>query len=82
MRLPIVVTAALLSLCACGSTKAPEAPKQDDRVKALEDELAKTKDELAKASAAADEAHKAEAELKAKADESAAVQAKLAEAAR
>ena len=84
MRIPIAVAAswiaALVSVSGCGSTKAPEAPKQDERVKALEDELAKTKDELAKANAAAEEAHKNEDELKAKADEASALQAKLAEA--
>ena len=69
---------ALLAWAACGSAKPPEQPKQDDRVKALEDELAKTKDELAKANAATDEARKAEADLKAKADEASALQAKLA----
>ncbi|HET9627655.1 MAG TPA: OmpA family protein [Kofleriaceae bacterium] len=84
MRIPIAVAAswmaALVSVGGCGSGKAPEAAKPDERVKALEDELAKTKDELAKATTAADEAHKNEAELKAKADESAALQAKLAAA--
>jgi chemotaxis protein MotB len=65
---------------ACGSSKPPEGPKPDDRIKALEAELAKTKDDLAKANAAADEMRKTDAELKAKADEAAALQAKLAEA--
>lgn len=65
---------------ACGSSKPPEGPKPDDRIKALETELAKTKDDLAKATAAADELRKNEAELKAKADEATALQAKLAEA--
>jgi len=64
----------------CGSSKPPEGPKPDDRIKALEAELAKTKDDLAKANTAADELRKAEADLKAKADEAAALQAKLAEA--
>ena len=77
MRAPLMF--ALLACAACGSSKPPEQPKQDDRVKALEDELAKTKDELAKANAATDEAKKAEADLKTKADEASALQAKLAE---
>jgi chemotaxis protein MotB len=64
----------------CGSSKPPEGPKPDDRIKALETELAKTKDDLTKANAAADELRKTEAELKAKADEATALQAKLAEA--
>jgi chemotaxis protein MotB len=72
--------AAILFLVACGSSKPPEEPKQDDRVKALETELAKTKDDLAKATAAADDLRKNETDLKAKADEAAALQAKLAEA--
>ena len=72
--------AALLLLWACGSSKPPEGPKPDDRIKALEAELQKTKDDLAKANTAADDLRKNEAELKAKADEAAALQAKLAEA--
>jgi chemotaxis protein MotB len=72
--------AALLVLVACGSSKPPEGPKPDDRIKALEGELQKAKDDLAKANAAADELRKNEAELKAKADEAAALQTKLAEA--
>jgi len=72
--------AAILFLVACGSSKPPEGPKPDDRVKALEDELQKTKDELAKANAATDELRKTEAELKAKSDEASALQTKLAEA--
>ncbi|HEX4421770.1 MAG TPA: OmpA family protein [Kofleriaceae bacterium] len=72
--------AAILVLVACGSSKPPEEPKQDDRVKALETELAKTKDDLAKATATADDLRKNETDLKAKADEAAALQAKLAEA--
>jgi chemotaxis protein MotB len=72
--------AAILFLVACGSSKPPEGPKQDDRIKALETELAKTKDDLAKANATADDLRKDEAELKAKADEANALQAKLAEA--
>jgi chemotaxis protein MotB len=65
---------------ACGSSKPPEGPKPDDRIKALEAELAKTKDDLEKANAATDELRKTEAELKSKADEASALQAKLAEA--
>jgi chemotaxis protein MotB len=72
--------AAFLILAACGSSKPPEGPKQDDRVAALEAELQKTKDELTKANTAAEELRKDEAELKAKADEANALQAKLAEA--
>lgn len=64
----------------CGSSKPTEGPKPEDRIKALETELAKTKDDLVKATAAADELRKTEADLKAKADEAAALQAKLAEA--
>jgi len=75
-----IVAAAILCLVACGSSKPPEGPKQDDRIKALEAELQKTKDDLAKANAAADDLRKAEADLKAKADEASALQAKLAEA--
>jgi chemotaxis protein MotB len=66
---------------ACGSSKPPEGPKPDDpKIKQLEDELQKSKDELAKARAEADDLRKGETELKAKADEAAALQAKLAEA--
>jgi len=72
--------AAILFLVACGSSKPPEGPKQDDRIKALEAELQKTKDDLVKANAATDDLRKDEAELKAKADEASALQAKLAEA--
>jgi chemotaxis protein MotB len=72
--------AAILFLVACGSSKPPEGPKQDDRIKALEAELQKTKDDLVKANAATDDLRKDEAELKAKADEANALQAKLAEA--
>jgi flagellar motor protein MotB len=73
-------TAAIVLLVACGSSKPPEGPKQDDRIKALEAELQKTKDDLVKAQAATDDLRKDEAELKAKADEANALQAKLAEA--
>ena len=72
--------AAIVVLMACGSSKPPEGPKPDDRIKALEAELQKTKDDLTKANAAAEEARKAEAELKVKADEASALQAKLAQA--
>ena len=80
MRSTAAAIAAVLVCVACGSSKPPEGPKPDDRIKALEAELAKTKDDLTKASAAAEELRKTEAELKAKADEAAALQAKLAEA--
>lgn len=73
--------AAIAVLVACGSSRAPEGAKPDDRIKALEAELQKTKDELIKAAAAAAaDLRKNEAELKAKADEASALQAKLAEA--
>jgi chemotaxis protein MotB len=72
--------AALLVLVACGSSRPPEGAKPDDRIKALEAELQKAKDDLVTANAAADDLRKNEAELKAKADEAAALQAKLAEA--
>jgi len=72
--------AAILFLVACGSSKPPEGPKQDDRIKALEAELQKAKDDLVKANAATEDLRKDEAELKAKADEASALQAKLAEA--
>jgi chemotaxis protein MotB len=78
------IAAAILFLVACGSacgsSRPPEGPKQDDRIKALEAELQKAKDDLAKASADADDLRKGEAELKAKADEASALQAKLAAA--
>lgn len=80
MRSTAAAIAAFLVYGACGSSKPPEGPKPDDRIKALEAELAKTKDDLTKANAAADELRKTDAELKAKADEAAALQAKLAEA--
>jgi chemotaxis protein MotB len=75
-----IAAAAILALVACGSSKPPEGPKQDDRIKALEAEIQKTKDDLTKANAAADDLRKGEAELKAKADEASALQTKLAEA--
>ncbi|MEO7730289.1 MAG: OmpA family protein [Kofleriaceae bacterium] len=75
-----IVLLVSLGLGACGGAKPPEEPKQDDRVKALETELAKTKEDLAKANAATDELKKNEAELQAKADEASALQQKLAAA--
>jgi chemotaxis protein MotB len=72
--------AALLVLVACGSSRPPDGPKPDERVHALETELQKAKDDLAKANAATEELRKTEAELKAKADEASALQTKLAEA--
>jgi chemotaxis protein MotB len=80
MRTTAAAIAALLVCGACGSSKPPEGPKPDDRIKALEAELAKTKDDLEKANAAAEELRKTEADLKTKADEATALQAKLAEA--
>src|SRR5215471_10434766 len=80
MQSTAAAIAAFLVCGACGSSKPPEGPKPDDRIKALEAELAKTKDDLVKANAAADELRKTEADLKAKADEATALQAKLAEA--
>jgi len=80
MRSTAAAIAALLACGACGSSKPPEGPKPDDRIKALEAELARTKDDLVKANAAADELRKTEADLKTKADEATALQAKLAEA--
>jgi chemotaxis protein MotB len=76
----IVVLVACGACGACGSSKPPEGPKPDDRIKALEAELQKTKDELTKANAAAEDLRKNEAELKAKADEASELQAKLAAA--
>jgi chemotaxis protein MotB len=72
--------AAIAVLMACGSSKSAEGPKPDERVKALETELQKTKDELLKATAATEDLRKNEAELKAKTDEASALQAKLAAA--
>ena len=72
--------AAIAVLVACGSSKPPEGPKPEERIKTLETELQKTKDDLAKANAAADDLRKNEADLKVKADEAAALQTKLAEA--
>ncbi len=72
--------ALLVFALGCGS-KSSDAAKQDDpKVKALEDELAKTKDALAKATAATDDLKKSEAELKAKADEADQLQQKLSAA--
>jgi chemotaxis protein MotB len=80
MRSTAAAILVLVSGMACGSSKPPEGPKPDERIKALEAELARTKDELTKASAAAEDLKKNEAELKAKADEASALQTKLAEA--
>src|SRR5947207_15730523 len=80
MRSTAAAIVVLVACGACGSSKPPEGPKPDDRIKALEAELQKTKDELTKANAAAEELRKTEAELKTKADEASALQAKLAEA--
>ena len=75
-----IASAAILILVACGSSKPPDGPKPDDRIKALEAELATAKAELVKANAATEDLRKNEAELKAKADEASALQSKLAEA--
>jgi chemotaxis protein MotB len=75
-----IVLLVSLGLGSCGGAKPPEEPKQDDRIKALETELAKAKDDLAQANAKADELKKNEAELQAKADEASALQSKLAAA--
>jgi chemotaxis protein MotB len=82
MRSQPAATAAILFVVACGS-KVPDGPKPEEReakIKALETELQKTKDDLAKATAATGELQKSEADLKAKADEATALQAKLAAA--
>jgi len=72
--------AALLVLVACGA-KPADAPKVEDRIKTLEGELQKAKDDLVKANAATEDLRKSEAELiKTKADEANALQAKLAAA--
>lgn len=75
-----IVLLVSLGLGSCGGAKPPAEPKQDDRIKALETELAKAKDDLAQANAKADELKKNEAELQAKADEASALQSKLAAA--
>src|SRR5215467_8618121 len=80
MRITGAAIVILVACTACGSSKPPEGPKPDDKIKALEAELQKTKDELTKANTAAEDLKKSEAELKAKADEAAALQAKLAAA--
>lgn len=83
MRIAAVAIPVLLVLVVvggCGSSKPPEGPKQEDRIKALEEELQKAKDELTRANTATEELRKSESDLKAKADEAAALQAKLAEA--
>ena len=72
--------AAILVLVACGSSKPPDGPKPEERIKALEAELQKTKDDLAKANAATEDLRKNEADLKARADEASALQNKLAAA--
>lgn len=75
-----IALAVIFTLVACGSSKPPEGQRPEDKIKALESELAKTKDDLDKANAATEELRKNEADLKAKADESTALQAKLAAA--
>lgn len=80
MRIAVAAITSLLVLWGCGSSKPPEGPKPDERIKALETELQKAKDDLVKANAATEDLRKNEAELKVKADEAAALQAKLAAA--
>jgi chemotaxis protein MotB len=80
MRMAVTGSLLLFVCAACGSSKPPEGPKPEERIKALETELQKTKDELAKANAASEDLRKNEAELKTKADEASALQAKLAAA--
>ena len=63
----------------CGSSKSAPA-KPDPRIAALEQQLADTKDALAKEKEAADALRGKDAELQAKADEAKALQDKLAEA--
>jgi chemotaxis protein MotB len=72
--------AAIAFLVACGSSKSPEGPKPEERIKTLETELQKTKDELLKANAATEDLRKNEADLKTKADEASQLQAKLSAA--
>src|SRR5262245_24137133 len=72
--------AAIAVLVACGSSKSAEGPKPEERIKTLETELQKAKDDLLKANAATEDLRKNEAELKTKADEANALQAKLAAA--
>src|SRR5215813_10946377 len=74
-----IAVCSLALLLACGS-KSAEGPKPEERIKTLEGELQKTKDELLKANAATEDLRKNEAELKAKADEASQLQAKLSAA--
>jgi len=71
---PFLTLAAMFAI-ACSSPKQVEAPKQDDRVKTLESELAQAKEALQQEREAADALRKSEA---AKADEAKALQDKLA----
>jgi chemotaxis protein MotB len=71
MRAWIVV--AVLAAC---TRPAPQAPKDDGKVKSLEDELARTKEELAREKAAADALRQSESS---KADENKQLQDKLAQ---
>jgi chemotaxis protein MotB len=80
MRSTAAAIVVLVASGACGSSRPPEGPKQEARIKDLEAELQKTKDELARANAVTEDLRKGEVDLKAKADEAAALQAKLAEA--
>src|SRR5688572_2296880 len=63
-------------LAACGSKPAPQAPQDDGKLKSLEDELARAKDELAKERAAAEALRTSESS---KADENKQLQDKLAQ---
>ena len=64
------------ALAACGSKPAPQAPQDDGKLKSLEDELARAKDELAKERAAAEALRTSESS---KADENKQLQDKLAQ---
>jgi chemotaxis protein MotB len=66
----------VVALAACGAKKSPEAPKDEGRVKTLEGELAKAKEDLKKERDAAEALRKSEAE---KADEAKKLQDKLAQ---
>jgi len=59
MRITAAAIVVLMACTACGSSKPPEGPKPDDKIKALEAELQKTKDELVKANAATDDIRRA-----------------------
>src|SRR5687768_5706937 len=73
MRASILLVAVL---AACGSKPAPQAPQDDGKVRSLEDELARAKEELAREKAAAEALRQSEA---AKADENKQLQDKLSQ---